>query len=140
MPDDGPGPSWVAPYFAVSRQPGDDLNPAQVLIATTVQVLNVSREQSVAALILFWSDGKRLEDLGAELEIPPLSMRDYRPFVSTGEVAGWVSVSASGPVVPGGWVDQVVDGQVLRVSLAFRPRDVDEQHPHIPDIAPRPNL
>ncbi len=121
--------SWAAPYFHVSRVPpaGDD--PAIALATTIVQVLNPGRDKPVEALLLFWDRGQRLEDLTKTLTIPAQSLLDYRPFVSEGSVAGWVSVTANGPIIPGGWIDQLNDiggpTQLVRVPLAFQPRAGD---------------
>lgn len=119
--------SWAAPYFHIARTAalGPD-DPAVVLASTVVQVLNPRQNKSVDALILFWGDDKRFEDLTAKLAIPGHSLRDHKPFVSDGGVSGWVSVTASGPVIPGGWIEELVSlgntVHVTRVPLAFQPQ------------------
>jgi hypothetical protein len=124
---------WVAPYFNLDYWAGDERNPPAWLATTVVQVLNVSRDNPVQAMVLFWNEGHRLDAFTAEWTIPPYSMRDHKPSFSplpppgAGETqqAGWVMVSGAGPVVPGGWVDQTIEGQWHRTPLAFQPFNVD---------------
>lgn len=121
--------SWAAPYFHISRVPPANGDPAVTLAKTIVQVLNPARGETVQATVLFWHEGQRLEDLTATLTIPGQSMRDHRPFRSEGSTAGWISVGANLPIIPGGWIEQLVPvggmHQVVRVPLRFQPRALE---------------